>query len=206
MAEIAGIFLSPFLQVYFDRMVSHEYIDFFRRRKLNDGLLMRSKMTLLSVNAVLEDVEDKQFTKLDVKEWLDELKDAVCDAEDTWDKIVTKDLRRKLDTEFGIIASEVRNPISTSRFVRKEERKIEDLLERLDFLVKKKENLGLREVVGGNPSERLPMTSLVEESSICGREDEKKSIINSLLSDDASGREICVIAIVGMGAKPPLLN
>jgi hypothetical protein len=93
---------------------------------------------LLSVNAVLEDAEDKQFTRLDVKEWLDELKDAVYDAEDTLDKIVTKDLRRKLDTEFGTIESKVRNPISTSRFVRKEERKIEDLLERLDFIVKKR--------------------------------------------------------------------
>ena len=95
-------------------------------------------MTLLSMNVALEDAEDKKFTKLDVKEWLDELKDAVYDAEDTLDKIVTKDLRWKLDTEFETIASKVRNPISTSCFVRKEERKIEDLLERLDFLVKKR--------------------------------------------------------------------
>ncbi|XP_062173914.1 putative disease resistance RPP13-like protein 1 [Alnus glutinosa] len=199
MAEIAGIFLSPFLQTFFERMASREFVDFFRQRKLNDGLLMRLKMTLLSANAVVEDAEDKQFTKPDVKVWLDELKDAVYDAENILDEIATKDLQRKLDAEFGNTACKVRNPISTSRFVKEVESKIKELLDRLDFLVKQKENIGLRGGVGGNPSERLPTTSLIEESSICGRDFEKETIINSLLSDDASGSEIGVIAIVGMG-------
>jgi hypothetical protein len=197
MAEVAGIILSPFIQVFFERMASHEFVDFFRRRKLNDELLMRLKMTLLSVNAVLEDAEYKQFTKPDVKEWLDELKDAVYDAEDILDEIPTKDLRQKLDAEFGTIASKVRSPISTSRFVKNVERKIEKLLKRLQFLVEQKENIGLRE--GGNPSERLPTTSLIEESSICGRNYDKEAIVKLLLSDDVSGSEICVIVIVGMG-------
>ena len=194
MAEIASMFISPFLQVVFERMVSHEFVDFFRGRKLNDELIMRLKMTLMSVNAVLEDAEGKQFTKPDVKEWLDELKHAVYDAEDVLDEIATKALQRKLDAEFGTFGSKVRNPISTSRFVEK----IEKLLNRLEFLGKQKEALGLREGVGVNPSERLT-TSLVDESSTFGRHDEKDAIVNSLLSDDASGSEIGVIAIVGMG-------
>jgi hypothetical protein len=154
------------------------------------------------VNAVLEDAEDKQFTKPDVKEWLDKLKDAVYDAEDILDEIATKDLQRKLDAEFGTFGSKVRWSHcirSTSSFVKKVEGKIEKLLDRLEFLVKQKENLGLREGVGGNPSERLPTTSLVDESSIFGRHDDKDAIINSLLSDGASGDEMGVIAIVGMG-------
>jgi hypothetical protein len=156
-------------------------------------------MTLLSVNAVLEDAEDKQFTKPNVKKWLDELKDAVYDTEDIFDKIATKDLRRRVDAEFGTIASKVSNPISTSRFVKNVERKIEELLDRLDFLVKQKENIGLRDDVGGNPLERLPTTSLIEESNICGRNYDKEAIINFLFSNDVSDSEIGVIAIVGMG-------
>jgi hypothetical protein len=54
-------------------------------------------------------------------------------------------------------------------------------------------------VLEGQPLERLPTTSLVEESSIFGRDDDKEAIINSLLSDGASGNEMGVIAIVGMG-------
>ena len=190
MAEIAGIFLSPFLQVFFEKMASPEFVDFFRGRKVNDGLLMKLKIKLLSVNAVAEDAEDKQFTKPHVKVWLDTLKDVIYDAEDVLDEIATKAMQRK-----------VRNPISTSRFVKKVEKMIEMLLDKIDFLVKEKVNLGLREGVGvgGNPSERLPTTSLVEESSICGRSNDKKAIVNSLLSNDVSESEVGVVAIVGMG-------
>jgi Leucine-rich repeat (LRR) protein len=201
MAEIAGIFLSPFLQVFFEKMASPEFVDLFRGRKVNDGLLMKLKIKLSSVDAVVEDAEDKQFTKPDVKVWLDELKDVVYDAEDVLDEIATKALQRKLDAELGTFGSKVRNPISTSRFVKKVEKRIEELLDKLDFLVKEKANLGLRESVGvgGNPSERLPTTSLIEESSICGRNYDKEAIINSLLSNDASDSEVGVVAIVGMG-------
>jgi hypothetical protein len=64
----AGIVLSPFLQVFFERMASREFDDFFRGRKLSNKLLRKLKIALLSVNAVLEDAEDRQFTKTSVKE------------------------------------------------------------------------------------------------------------------------------------------
>ncbi|XP_062174443.1 putative disease resistance protein At3g14460 [Alnus glutinosa] len=200
----AGMFISPIVQVFFQRMASGDFVDLFRGRKLDDGLLTRFEIKLLSVNAVLKDAEDKQFTRPDVKVWVDAVYDAVYDAEQVLDEISTKAQQRKLDAEFGNFGSKVRNSISrsTSRFVKKVEKQIEKLLKRLDFLVNEKENLGLREgTVGGNPSERLPTTSLVDESRIFGRDGDKKAIINSLLSDGASGDEMGpgVIAIVGMG-------
>jgi hypothetical protein len=208
MAEIAiaaaGMFISPIVQVFFERMASGDFVDLFRGRKLDDGLLTRLKIKLLSVNAVLKDAEDKQFTRPDVKVWVDAVYDAVYDAEQVLDEISTKAQQRKLDAEFGNFGSKVRNSISrsTSHFVKKVEKQIEELLGTLDFLVDQKENLGLREGVGGNPSERLPTTSLVDESRIFGRDDDKKAIINSLLSNGASGADETspsVIAIVGMG-------
>ncbi|GLT70913.1 hypothetical protein SLA2020_429630 [Shorea laevis] len=203
MADLAlaatGIILSPFLQVFFERTASHEFDDFFRERKLSNRLLRKLKTALLSVNAVLEDAEDRQFTETSVKEWLHELKDAVYDAEDILNEIATKDLQRKLDSEFGTIASKVRHSISASLFVNKIERKIKDALDRLEDLAKQIGVLGLRAGVGGKPLERLPTTSLIEESSICGRNYDKEVIIKSLLSDDGSGSEIGVIAIIGMG-------
>jgi Cdc6-like AAA superfamily ATPase len=59
--------------------------------------------------------------------------------------------------------------------------------------------IGLKEGFGGKSSERLPTTSLVEESDICGRDVDKEAIIKMILSDDARGNEMGVIAIVGMG-------
>ena len=153
------------------------------------------------MNAVLEDAEEKQVTKSAVKEWLDELKDAVYDAEDILDEIASKALQRKLDAEFLTAGCKARSFISTSlnNFAKEIEPKILEVLDRLEYLARQKDVIGLREVVGGKLSERLPTTSLVEESDICGRDDDKEAIVNLLLSDDASGSEMCVIAMVGMG-------
>ncbi|KAB1209656.1 putative disease resistance RPP13-like protein 1 [Morella rubra] len=62
-----------------------------------------------------------------------------------------------------------------------------------------KDLMGLKEGVGGKQSEKLPTTSLVEESGICGRDENKEAIIDLLLSDDTNGKKISVIAVVGMG-------
>lgn len=200
-ALVGGAFLSAFLQVLFDRIASSEVADFFRGRILSDGLLRKLKIALLSVNAVLEDAEEKQVTKSAVKEWLDELKDAVYDAEDILDEIASKALQRKLDAEFLTSGCKARSFISASLnpFAKEIEPKIQEVLDRLEYLARQKDVIGLREVVGGKLSERLPTTSLVEESDICGRDDDKEAIVNLLLSDDASGSEMCVIAMVGMG-------
>jgi len=137
-----------------------------------------------------------------VKEWVDSVYDAVYDAEQVLDEISTKAQQCKLDAEFEKSRSKVRNFIPTYRFVKKEEKQIEKLLKRLNFLEEQKESLGLREDVGGNPSKtQRATTSLVDETLIVGRDDDIKAIINSLLSDGASGDETVpgVIAIVGMG-------
>jgi Leucine-rich repeat (LRR) protein len=204
MAEVAlaaaGVVLSPFLQVFFERMASREFDDFFRGRKLSEKLLRKLKIALLSVNAVLEDAEDRQFMETSVKEWLHELKDTVYDAEDILDEIATRHSRHQLDSEFGTIASKVRHSISAAPFdVNKIEGKIKDVVDRLEDLAKLIGVLGLRAGVGGKILERLPTTSFMEESSICGRDCDKEAIINSLLSNDARGSKGGVVAITGMG-------
>jgi hypothetical protein len=202
MAEVAGLLLSPFLQVFFERMASGDFVDFFRGRKLNEGLLRKLKIALLSVNALLEDAEEKQLTKPAVKVWLDELKDAVYDAEHVLDEIATEALQRKLDVEFQTTARKVRNSISTflGHFVKEIEPKIKELLNKLEYLASQKDVLGLKQGVGGESSKRLPTTSLVDESGVFGRDDDKEKIVSLLLSYDATGNEnLCVIPIVGMG-------
>jgi len=203
MAEIATFFLSPLLQVFYEKMVSGEFVGFFRQQKLSDELLNKLKTTFLTLNAVFEDAEELQVTeKPAMKKWLDELKDAIYDAEDVLEEIATEALLSELDAEFQAPASKVRK-LSSSTFrnssVKEIELKIKKVLERLGTLAQQIDHLGLRVGVGRKLSERLPTTSLVEESDICGRNDEKEAIIKMLLSDDARGNEMGVIAIVGMG-------
>jgi hypothetical protein len=202
MAEIATIFISPFLQAFFERMASGEFVDFFRRQKLSDTLIKKLKTTFLTLNAVLEDAEELQVTKPHVKEWLNELKDAIYDAEHILDEVATEALRSELDAQFQTTASKVRKlSISAFRnsFVQQIEPKIKEILGRLESLAQQKDLIGLKEGFGGKSSERLPTTSLVEESDICGRDVDKEAIIKMILSDDARGNEMGVIAIVGMG-------
>jgi len=48
-------------------------------------------------------------------------------------------------------------------------------------------------------SKRFPRTSLVDESSICGRNDDKEEIIKFLLLDNGSRTSAPIISIVGLG-------
>jgi hypothetical protein len=196
---MAEILLSAFLQALFDKMASPEFVDFFRQRKLNKGDVEKLKIALLSMHKLCEDAEEKQLMDLSVKEWLHMLKGAAYDTEDVLDEVATEALQRKLDVEFQTTATKVRNSISTffNNFVKEIEPKIKELLGTLEYLERKKDVLGLREGVGGESSTRLITTSLVEESDIFGRDDDKEKIISLLLSDDASC--LCVIPIVGMG-------
>ena len=190
-ALVGGAFLSASLKVLFDRMASPEFVDFFRQHKLNKGVLEKLKIALLSVHKLREDAEDKQLTDHFVREWLHKLKDVVYDAEDVLDEIAIEALQHKLDAEFQTTAVKVRNSISTflSHFVKKIEPKIKELLDKLEYLARQKDILGLKEGFGGESSKRLLTTSLVEESGIFGRNDDKEKIISLLFSDDATDNE-----------------
>eukprot|EP00261_Vitis_vinifera_P037711 XP_019078954.1 PREDICTED: putative disease resistance RPP13-like protein 1 [Vitis vinifera] len=162
-----GALLLASLQVLFDRMASRDVLTFLQGQKLSATLLRKLQMKLLEVQAVLNDAEAKQITNLAVKDWVDELKDSVYDAEDLVNDITTEALRRKMESD--------------------------------SQTQKKKDVLGLKRGVGEKLSQRWPTTSLVDESGVCGRDGDKEEIVKFLLSHNASGNKISVIALVGMG-------
>ncbi|KAB1220924.1 putative disease resistance RPP13-like protein 1 [Morella rubra] len=90
MVDFGSALLSAFLQVLFDRVTSREVVEFLLGQRSTDGISKKMEIALLSLNAVLEDAEEKQVAELVVKRWLDELKDAVHDAEDILDEIAAK--------------------------------------------------------------------------------------------------------------------
>ncbi|CBI23831.3 unnamed protein product, partial [Vitis vinifera] len=85
-------------------MASREVLNFVQGCKLNETLLKKLKIALQTINAVLKDAEVKQITNPEVKEWADELKDAVYHAEDLLDQIATKASRYKMNADIRISA------------------------------------------------------------------------------------------------------
>lgn len=194
---LVGPLLSASIQVLFERISSWDVVDFFRRKKLNAQLLDKMKMKLTSANVVLSDAEEQQMRNPDVKKWLDELKEVIYKAEDVVDKIKNKALQRKMEGQSA--SGKVRNFISTKLTASKVEKRVVELLDRLEYIVKLKDDLGLKDGVKNRPLQRLPATSLLEESGVYGRNSDKEAIIELLLSDEISGDKISVIPIVGMG-------
>ncbi|XP_058225759.1 putative disease resistance RPP13-like protein 1 [Rhododendron vialii] len=201
---VGGAFLGCAFNVLLDRLSSPELIKFFRGRKLDESLLKKLELTLLELNKVLNDAEEKQITDRAVKAWLDELKDAVYHAEDLVDEIGTEALRSKVEAEYPRGKQSLQDSL-ISTFTGLFDRggmnsKLEKMIGMLDHFVKAKDVLGLREVAGLNWSQtRVPTTSLVDESCVYGRENDKEAIMKLLLSDGEGSNKIDVIPIVGMG-------
>ncbi|KAM4082217.1 hypothetical protein ACJW30_11G154500 [Castanea mollissima] len=200
-ALVGGALLSAFLQVVFDRLASRDFRDFLKGRKDIDGSLKKLKMLLRSADVVLAYAEDNQYTTPAVKEWLDELQDAVYDADDLLDEIA---LRCKLQAESQTGTSEVRNFITAfvDSFDKEIPSKLEKILANLDSIIDQKDILSLKKDIAGVKLSSPPSqtkTSCPETCDVIGRDMDKEAIFKLWESDVASSDKICVVPIVGMG-------
>ncbi|XP_065617056.1 putative disease resistance RPP13-like protein 1 isoform X2 [Quercus suber] len=205
---VGGAVLSALLQVAFDRVAPRDVVNFLKGSKRIDGLVQKLKIVLISANSVLNDAEEKQFTDSNVKQWLDELKDAVYVADDLLDEIATEALRPKLEAEFQTSNSKVWGFFSTSSnsFDKRIQSELEKILDRLEYIIKQKDALGLvasvavKDALGLKGIQSRPLTtSCPEEYGVFGRDKDKEEIFEKFQSNGASVDGICVVPIVGMG-------
>ncbi|XP_054814966.1 putative disease resistance RPP13-like protein 1 [Prosopis cineraria] len=104
---VARAFLTAFVDTLFDRMASREMLDFIKGVKQSNGLNLQPdklKMTLRSVDALVNHAEERQAADLHVLEWANDLKDAMFEAEDVLDQIITtiSASNLKMEAELGI--------------------------------------------------------------------------------------------------------
>ncbi|WCJ19472.1 NB-ARC domain-containing disease resistance protein [Euphorbia peplus] len=203
-AAIGGAFLSAFCNVLLERMATREFLDFIKGRKINDNLFKKLKARMLSVNEVLDDAEDKHITYIGVRKWLDELKDALYDADDFVDEVAYEVLRSKIRAGSQRYGDQMRNFFSSRNPFRKGmDDRLSEILDSLESLVRQKDDLSLTKGSGEKfkpPSHMTATTSLVEASGVYGRDDDREAIVKLLLFEEVNGNNnLSVIPIVGMG-------
>ncbi|MED6137712.1 hypothetical protein PIB30_067474, partial [Stylosanthes scabra] len=122
---VGGAFLSSFLNVLFDRLSDDKFFKLIRGKKLDQNLLGRLQTLLNVVVAVLNDAEKKQISDNNVKRWLENLQDAVYDADDLLDEVATK---AAIQEDPGNFLSRIFNPQDRDTVVTR----IEEVIARLD--------------------------------------------------------------------------
>ncbi|QHO22348.1 Putative disease resistance RPP13-like protein [Arachis hypogaea] len=188
-ALVVGALVSGFANVVLDRLISSEFVNLVVGKKLNRKLVERLKTAILAAKALAADAEQKQFGNELVREWLDNLKDALYTADDLLDRVFIKaQIRSKVRT---------RLPHFLDLSGRKMVTKIEEVVERIVDLEKRKDTLGLKEIpTGSSSSWRPPSTSLVK-GNVYGRDGDQQALIKML--HDNNDHHLSVISIVGMG-------
>ncbi|XP_057742255.1 putative disease resistance protein At3g14460 [Arachis stenosperma] len=187
-ALVVGALVSGLANVVLDRLISSEFVNLVVGKKLDRKLVEKLKTAILAAKALAADAEQKQFGNELVREWLDSLKDALYTADDLLDRVFIKaEIRNKV---------RIRLPHFLDLSGRKMVTKIEEVVERIEDLEKRKDTLGLREIQTGSSSWRPPSTSLVK-GNVYGRDGDQQELIKML--NDNNNHNLSVISIVGMG-------
>lgn len=198
--------LSAFMQVVLERA--------FIAARQELGLILgvskelnKLSRTLDTIHAVLEDAEEKQIRNAAVRDWLRHLKDIAYEADDLLDAFNFRALRRKVEggertwQVFRVFSScfGLRHALFRSRMAHQ----IMEIRKKLDEMAKERDNLQLRELTDGTSRteslRRPPTSSLVDESNVLGREEDRDEIVRFLVSQESSSRNLPVLPIVGFG-------
>ncbi|KAL0397268.1 UNVERIFIED_CONTAM: putative disease resistance RPP13-like protein 1 [Sesamum calycinum] len=193
--------LSPALQVLFDKLASGEILEFLKRNNLDELVLEKLKIAYLTNAAMLDDAEKKQYDNPAIEAWLDMLKNAIYEAEDILDELATEALRCRLEMSSAQYFSKLVTNLSP--FCEGINSRIENLVEKLEYIARHKDFLGLRsgENGGNGMMQRWPTTPLLNESQVYGRTFEKEEIIKLLAGDDETNCTTTpsILTILGMG-------
>ncbi|XP_048320317.2 putative disease resistance protein RGA3 [Ziziphus jujuba] len=166
---------------------------------------------LSTMCAVLEDAEERQLRDRAIKNWLQKLKDA-ADAADELDDILDECSMEASLLEYkrqsSISTQKVRasffscfNPKNTL-FRFRIAKRMEDVSDRLDAIASERMKFHLREVVQERHlqvRDKRQTASIVDEKHVYGREGDKDKIVEFLVDNSRSSKDLSVYPIVGMG-------
>ncbi|XP_073259813.1 putative disease resistance protein RGA3 isoform X1 [Populus alba] len=175
----------------------------------------RLKRNLLAIQSVLEDADRKQVKDKAVRDWVDKLKDVCYDMDDVLDEWSTAILRWKMEEAEEntrslqkMRCSFLKSPcFCLNQVVRRRDiaLKIKEVCEKVDDIAKARDMYGFAlygatDIRVTDELQRLTTTSLADESSVIGRDGEKRNVVSKLLAESSQeARDMDVISLVGLG-------
>ena len=166
--------------------------------------LTQLERTVKAINAVLLDAEEKQASDHGLSLWLGELKDVLKDAENVLDEFQYIVLQKEVMKRYWSTSKKVRYFFSGSNplvFRFEMAHKIKDIRGKVDDIAADKDKFNLAQAFEDRKitMHGRDMThSFVDPSDVIGRDDDREKIIH-LLMEQAAGRNVSVIPIVGIG-------
>ncbi|KAL6841445.1 hypothetical protein ACP4OV_028963 [Aristida adscensionis] len=200
--------LSAFMQALFDKVIAAAFGELKFPRDVTEELQNLSS-SLSTIQAHVEDAEERQLKDKAARSWLAKLKDVAYEMDDLLDEYAAEALRSKLEGASNHDhLKKVRScfrcfQLSNCLFNHKILQQIRKTEEKLDRLIKERQIIGANMISGTDRQEitERPMTSsLIDDSSVLGREEDKEVIVNMLLNPNNSNHtNHSILPIVGMG-------
>ncbi|KAJ1263469.1 hypothetical protein BS78_09G186800 [Paspalum vaginatum] len=198
--------LSAFMQALFDKVIAAAIGELKFPQDVTEELQKLSSI-MSTIQDLVEDAEERQMKDKTARNWLAKLKNVAYEMDDLLDEYAAEALRSKIEGASNHDhLKKVRSCfccfwLDNCLFNHKIVQQIRKIEEKLDRLVKERQIIGPNMNSGTDRQEirERPMTSsLIDDSSVFGREEDKENIVKMLLAPNNSAN-LSILPIVGMG-------
>ncbi|KAL6610413.1 hypothetical protein ACP70R_040382 [Stipagrostis hirtigluma subsp. patula] len=199
--------LSAFMQALFDKVTAAAFGELKFPRDVTEELQNLSS-SLSTIQAHVEDAEERQLKDTAARSWLAKLTAVAHEMDDLLDEYAAETLRSKLEGASNHVhLKKVRSCfccfwLNNCLFNHKIVQQIRKIEDKLDRLIKERNIIGPNMISGTDRQEieeRPKTSSLIDDSSVLGREEDKEVIVNMLLTPNNSNHaNRSILPIVGM--------
>ncbi|XP_071719183.1 putative disease resistance RPP13-like protein 1 [Rutidosis leptorrhynchoides] len=207
---MAEIVVSAVVTVLIEKLLSGELLKLPKYEGIRSQL-KKWKEKLILIQKALADADQMHITQQFDKEWLHRLRELAYDIDDVVDDLATEVIKRKLNQEPHATSSKLLKlfPACCTNlyphnmiYGHTMKSKVEDITYRLNDLADERNKLGLLGVnvkaKTGSKGKNV-QTSLIDKSTVLGREADTEALIGKLLEDEDLNRKVSVMSIVGLG-------
>ncbi|PWA70393.1 NB-ARC domains-containing protein [Artemisia annua] len=207
---MAEVIASTLLEAVFRKLADEAVKQVVRAKGIRSELKNLGK-TLSDIQDLLSDASDKEVKEVRVQKWLNGLQHLTYDIDDILDDLATEAIRSELTEQSGgstrIVRKLIPSCCTNFSLSSRMRHRLDDINNKLQDLEKEKVTLGLTMKSGrlevkddrSKDKNRQYQTSLVDASSIVGRQGDKDALVLKLLGNEPGNENFSIVPIVGLG-------